>query len=435
MTERAQDGRAWAVFIFETVMQLKKPFGALLFAGFASLGFRRVRPNSRSPWRSRHAVRKRHAVGQRSRGAQGEGLQGSAALAHFVGFRECGVGRRQGRVRQGRHRCGPTTDAEFDAAKQRSDIETALAARPNVILTLPLDPVSSAEAFKDAVKGGVKFWSSSPTCWPAISMALTMRQSSPTISSKWASWQPTNSPNAIGRKGKVGYLFHDANYYVTNQRDQAFKTTIEKHYPDIKIVTEQGISDPARAEELANAMLVKNPDLDGIYVTWAEPADGVLTALRASGNTHTKVVTLDLSEPVALDMVKGGNVVGLVADKAYELGRAMAAAGMKSLLGQETPEFIVAPALTVTKENVAQGWRDLLNRDAPQSVLDAARSAIIPMRRLMSCKPRNYVAMVSVDLFPICRKTRDPVTPQAHPARLRRRRAIGRSDRPLVFDR
>ena len=63
----------------------------------------------------------------------------------------------------------------------------------------------------------------------------------------------------------------------------------------------------------------------------------------------------------------------LVADKAYELGRAMAAAGMKSLLGQETPAFIVAPALTVTKENVAEGWKESLNRDAPQVVLDAAK--------------------------------------------------------------
>ena len=59
-------------------------------------------------------------------------------------------------------------------------------------------------------------------------------------------------------------------------------------------------------------------------MTWAEPADGVLAALRAGGNTTTKIVTLDLSEPVALDMVKGGNVVGIVADEAYELGRAMA---------------------------------------------------------------------------------------------------------------
>ena len=38
-----------------------------------------------------------------------------------------------------------TTDAGFDAARQRSDIETALAAKPDVVLALPLDPVTSAE--------------------------------------------------------------------------------------------------------------------------------------------------------------------------------------------------------------------------------------------------------------------------------------------------
>jgi ribose transport system substrate-binding protein len=27
----------------------------------------------------------------------------------------------------------------------------------------------------------------------------------------------------------------------------------------------------------------------------------------------------------------------------------------------------------VTKDNVSQGWKDSLNRDAPQSVLDAAK--------------------------------------------------------------
>ena len=115
---------------------------------------------------------------------------------------------------------------------------------------------------------------------------------------------------SIGGEGTVGWIFHDADYYVTNQRDNAFKTTIENDYPNIEIVAEQGISDPARAEELANAMLLQNPELDGIYVTWAEPAEGVLAALRGAGNSHTKIVTLDLSEPAALDMVKGGNVVG-----------------------------------------------------------------------------------------------------------------------------
>lgn len=264
------------------------------------------------------------------------------------------------------------TDAGFDAARQRSDIETALAAKPNVILALPLDPVTSAEAFRQAVTDGSKlvFLSNLPADYKhgkdyAAVVTDDLFQMGKQAADALA--------KAMGGKGKVGWIFHDATYYVTNQRDNAFKSTIEKDYPDIKIVAEQGITDPARAEELASAMLLKHPDLDGIYVTWAEPADGVLAALRAAGNTSTKIVTLDLAEPVGLDMVKGGAVVALVADKAYELGRAMAATGLKSLLGQETPAFIVAPALTVTKENVAEGWKLSLNRDAPQSILDVVK--------------------------------------------------------------
>jgi len=263
-----------------------------------------------------------------------------------------------------------TTDAGFDAAKQRSDIETALVAQPNVILSLPVDPVTSAEAFRTAVADGVElvFLSNLPagyvhgTDYAAIvtdDLFQMGKQAADTLAA------------AIGGEGKVGWIFHDADYYVTNQRDNAFKSVIESDYPNIEIVAEQGITDPARAEELASAMLLQNPDLDGIYVTWAEPADGVLAALRAAGNTDTKIVTLDLSEPVALDMVRGGNVVGLVADEAYELGRAMAAAGLKGLLGQDVPAFIVAPALTVTADTVAEGWQQSLHRDAPASVLSA----------------------------------------------------------------
>lgn len=264
------------------------------------------------------------------------------------------------------------TDAGFDPAKQRSDIETALATKPNIILALPLDPTTSAEAFREAISDGARlvFLSNLPAGYEhgadyAAIVTDDLYQMGKQAADALA--------GGIGGKGKVGYIFHDASYYVTNQRDQAFKTTIEESYPDIEIVAEQGIADPARAEELANAMLLKNPDLDGIYVTWAEPADGVLAALRTNGNKTTKIVTLDLAEPVALDMVRDGNVTAIVADKAYELGRAMAAAGLKSLAGDEVPPFIVAPALTVTKDNVAEGWRESLNRDAPKSVLDAAK--------------------------------------------------------------
>lgn len=261
-----------------------------------------------------------------------------------------------------------TTSAGFDAAKQRSDIETVLAKEPNIILSLPLDPVTSAAAFKEARDGGVSltFLSNLPAGYEhprdyAAIVTDDLFQMGKQAADALAA--------SMGNKGTVGWIYHDAEYYVTNQRDNAFKTAIENDYPEISIVAEQGISDPARAEEIANAMLLKNPDLGGIYVTWAGPAEGVLAALRSNGNKTTKIVTLDLSEPVALDMVRGGNVAAIVADEAYELGRAMAAASVLRLLGQDVPPFVVAPAITVTADNVAEGWQKSLKIDAPKSVL------------------------------------------------------------------
>jgi ribose transport system substrate-binding protein len=179
---------------------------------------------------------------------------------------------------------------------------------------------------------------------------------------------------AIDRKGKIAYFFHDAEYYVTNQRDQAFKKTIEANYPDIEIAAEQGIADPNKAEEQANSVLLKNPDLDGAYVTWSSPVgDSVLSALRNNGNTKTKLVSLDLDEPLTLDMARDGSVAALVADKAYDLGVAMANAAAYGLLGKEAPPFVVVPATTVTKDNLRAGYQASLHREPPKSVLDELR--------------------------------------------------------------
>ena len=260
-----------------------------------------------------------------------------------------------------------TTNAAFDAARQRSDIETALTKRPDIILSLPLDPVTSAAAFEEAKQEGVSlvFLSNLPAGYVhpddyAAIVTDDLFQMGKQAADALAA--------AMGNSGTVGWVFHDAAYYVTNQRDNAFKTTIENDYPNITIVAEQGLSDPARAEEIANAMLLK------IRTRWnlrnlGGPAEGVLAALRANGNTSTKIVTLDLSEPIALDMVRGGNVVAIVADEAYELGRAMAAAGVRDLLGLDVPPFAVAPAVTVTADNVAEGWMRSLRIDAPASVV------------------------------------------------------------------
>jgi ribose transport system substrate-binding protein len=264
-----------------------------------------------------------------------------------------------------------TTDANFDAGKQKSDIETVLAKKPSVMLSLPVDPVASASTYRAAGKAGAKlvFLSNVPKGMVQGKDYVTTVTDDLFQMGKQAA---DALASAIGGKGKIGYFFHDATFYVTNQRDQAFKKTIEANYPNIKIVAQQGIADPNKAEEQANAMLLKNPDLDGVYATWSSPpGEAVLSALRNNGNTKAKIVSLDLSEPLAVDMVRGGHVTALVTDRAYELGQAMAKAAAYGLLGKEAPPFLVVPATTVTKANLIEGYEASLHRSPPKPVLDA----------------------------------------------------------------
>lgn len=259
------------------------------------------------------------------------------------------------------------SDAGFDAAKQKNDVETMLAKSPTIILSLPVDPDTAAEVYRPALEAGtiVAFVDNAPKGFVQGKDYVTIVSDDLYQMGEKAA---DAMAAAIGGKGKVGYLFHDANFYVTNQRDGAFKATIEEKYPDIEIVAEMGLADPAKAEDIINAFMLKNPDLDAVYVTWAEPAEFVLAALRNSGNTDTKIVTLDLSEPLALDMVKDGNVAAIVADEAYMIGQTLARAAAASLVGETLAPFYAVDALAVTKDNVKEGWFQSLHRDPPASL-------------------------------------------------------------------
>jgi ribose transport system substrate-binding protein len=262
------------------------------------------------------------------------------------------------------------TNAEFDAAQQAADVETVLALDPDIIITLVIDPVSGAEAFRPAVDAGVQlvFLSNVPEGYVQGEDYVGIVTDDLAGMGKAAA---ELLGDAMGGEGQVAWMFHDATYYVTNQRDNAFKAWITQQYPDVDIVAEEGVADPAKAEEVASAMLTRNPEITGIYTPWATPAEGVLAALRAAGRDDVDVVTLDLDPSIALDMIQDGNIVGIAADLAYELGRTMAVEGAYGLLGKEAPAFTIVPAIKVTTDNLAEAWRESLAQDPPPEVLQA----------------------------------------------------------------
>jgi ribose transport system substrate-binding protein len=196
------------------------------------------------------------------------------------------------------------TDANFKPEKQVSDIETVLAKKPDIIISIPTDPVATAGAYRKAVQQGVKlvFMDNVPKGFVPgkdyVSVVSADNYGNGVASAHLMAEQ-------LKGKGKIGIVFHEADFFVTKQRYTAFKKTIAADYPGIKIVAQQGIAGPdfaGDAEKVASAMLTKNADLDAIWAVWDVPAEGVLAAARANGRNDLDVTTIDLGQNVAIDM-------------------------------------------------------------------------------------------------------------------------------------
>jgi len=259
-------------------------------------------------------------------------------------------------------------DAQFDLAKQATDVETSLALNPDIILTLVVDPVSGARAFQPAVDAGVTLVLADN----GVDGYSAGNQYTSVVTGDHYGMGRAAAElmfDALNGKGKVGYIFHDADFFVTNNRDGEFKKTIAEQYAEMDIIAEAGFTDESKTEEVAAAMLMRNPEIKGIYVAWDVAAEGVIAALRAAGRDDVKVVTHDLGGTNDLDMAMDGNMYGKVADLPYDLGASMAQLAALSLLGEEVPPFVVVPSVKMTKENIVEAWQISLRKNPPNNVL------------------------------------------------------------------
>lgn len=259
------------------------------------------------------------------------------------------------------------TDAGFKPEKQVSDIETVLAKKPHIIVSIPTDPVATADAYKQAAAQGVKlvFMDNVPKGLEQgkdyVSVVSADNYGNGVAAAHLMALQ-------LGGKGKIGIVYHAADFFVTRQRYDAFKKTIQDNYPGIQIVEEQGIGGPdfaGDAEKAASAMLTKHADLAGIWAVWDVPAEGVLAAARSAGRTDLVVTTIDLGKNVAIEIAKGGIVKGLGAQRPYDQGVTEAILAGYGLLNKPAPQYVALYALPVSKGNIAAAWRTVYHQDPP----------------------------------------------------------------------
>ena len=266
------------------------------------------------------------------------------------------------------------TDAGFDPHKQVADIEAVLARGPDVIVSIPTDPLATAPAYKAAAAQGVKlvFMDNVPAGMKHgedyVSVASADNVGNGVASAHLMA-------EGLDGRGAVGVVYHDADFFVTRQRYEAFKTTLQASYPEIEIVEEAGIHGPdfaADAQKVAAAMLDRHPDLSGIWAVWDVPAEGVMAAARAAGRDDLVITTVDLGLNVALELARGGLVFGVGAQRPFDLGVHEAELAAYGLLGKEAPAYVALPALPVSRLSVLDAWESVYHNPPPPQLVEAA---------------------------------------------------------------
>ena len=262
------------------------------------------------------------------------------------------------------------SDSSYSASDQAQAVQTIMAKKPSGIVVWPINPDELRPALQKADDAGVK-------------LALISNMPSGFVQGRdyvglvgddlYRMGEKTAAglANAIGGEGDIGFLYFDANAYVVNQRDAAFRTAIEQEYPKIKITTAQGFSDPQRAFQIASAMILQHPHLKAIYAPWAEPAAGVLQAIRAAHRNDIVVGTMDLSNTVAVSLARGGAVKALVIDNPYSIGKSLAAEIGYALINKGVPAYIQVPALAVTRSGIRAAYADNYHVKPAPEVIDA----------------------------------------------------------------
>jgi len=303
-----------------------------------------------------------------------EGNYKAAIVMHYSGtdYMNAAVGAMKDTFKKMGIKIVAVTDAQFKAEKQVNDIETVLAKKPDIMISVPVDAVSTAPAYKKAVAQGVKL-----VFMDGAAQGLVAGKDYISIVSGDNMGNGATAADImaekLGGKGKVGIVYHDVNFFVTKNRSDAFEKRIKEKYPNIEIVAKSGITGPNQAEEVASAMLTRHHDIDGIFAPWDVPAEGVMAAARTAGRDDLVVTTVDLGTNVAISIAQDGIVKGLGAQLPYDQGVAQAILAGYALLGKEAPAYVASPSIKVTKENVLDEWKLIYGTDAPDTVKNAMK--------------------------------------------------------------
>lgn len=262
-------------------------------------------------------------------------------------------------------RVSAVIDCDFDAGQQVRALQQLVGTGPDAVISIPVDNLSTVAAHRQVAAAGIKLvlMDNAPA-----GMLAGKDYVSVVSADNFGNGQMAAAILAdhVPKGGRVGIIRFGVEFFVTNEREIAFRKWMTDHRPDVVLRQAPFL----KIEDVPNVVIdfmAVNRDVDALFVPWDEPALQAARALRSLG-LERPMSTVDLGNEIAIEIAGGGLVKGVAAQQPFDLGRAEATAAIMALIGLEPPPWVALPALSVTPENLLESYEAVWHRPAPATI-------------------------------------------------------------------
>lgn len=244
---------------------------------------------------------------------------------------------------------GPT---RFAVPEQVAVVDALLAKNPDALAISPVDPTALTAPLRkwaDADKPIVTF--DSTVADPPFELASQI--SSQNV--EGGAMAADEMARLLGDRGKVAIIdLNTANKVLTDRKD-GFEAQLKAKHPGVEVIDTQLTGDDfARATTIAQTLITKNPDLDGIFCTFEFAATFAAKAI-ADADAQERVTLIGYEAgPKQIDYIRKGVIKAAVAQQPAEEGKLAVQMANAAATGDTAAlrPVIRLPNVLITQENV-----------------------------------------------------------------------------------
>jgi ribose transport system substrate-binding protein len=158
----------------------------------------------------------------------------------------------------------------------------------------------------------------------------------------------------LGGTGRVMLLRYQEGSDSTTQRETGFLEAMRERFPNIEIVSDNqyGGATTETAYSTAESLLVRFPDVNGVFTPNESTTFGMLRALRDAGHAGTiRLVGFDANEAM-VQALRDGHIHGLVLQDPERMGELAVRTIVAAIRGETVEGRIDTGATMVTLENM-----------------------------------------------------------------------------------